>query len=301
MAKKNSILVTNSANLANVFNDVYAQKIIAYLDSGKWSPMFPHHERILERLFRGSGNADFDAVLLECTVLNDFYSTRISSNELFELAKFIVKNYKIIDTWLLNGDWQVVDFIRTAPNCRNNYSFATKFANWHNHLDFPIYDRRVRDLLVDLMKLGINLGFKHAADLSDYVTFVNALINLVKHFNLKFCINNNARYSNINFKLLDKFLWALSNFVFYNNISANIPLGKQTINTGNYTITRGNNGGIIVVDNATGKPVKNVRGWLRDKHKELGLPYEEKWNTRQFGRNLLEFLSNVIEQQLINE
>ena len=93
MAKKNSILVTNPANLANlanVFNDVYAQKIIAYLDSGKWSHMFPHHERILERLFKGSGNADFDAVLLKCTVLNDFYSTRISSNELFEIAKFIV-------------------------------------------------------------------------------------------------------------------------------------------------------------------------------------------------------------------
>lgn len=201
----------NCAQLISYLCDAQVKAILKRLDAGKYSTYFPDRDRILERLFRASSNADFDAVYLKCTVLNDFYSTRIPSDELAKIAKQIVMNHALIDAWLSAGEDDAVKTIRSFGG-RRNYSFATKYANWHNHLDFPIYDSFVCELLCCLRQCAISNLFNKKEDLKDYACFRKVLQKVVSHFNLTFCKDPNGK-DGINYKLLDKFLWALSNFV----------------------------------------------------------------------------------------
>ena len=201
----------NCTQLISYLSDAQAKAILKRLDAGKYSTYFPDRDRVLERLFRASSNADFDAVYWKCTVLNDFYSTRVPSDELAKIAKQIVKNHALIDAWLSAGEDDVVKAI-CGFVVRNNYSFATKYANWHNHLDFPIYDSFVCELLCRLRQCAMPDLFDKKEDLKDYACFRKVLQKVVSHFNLTFCKDPNGK-DGINYKLLDKFLWALSNFV----------------------------------------------------------------------------------------
>ena len=217
----------NCTQLISYLCDAQAVAILERLDAGKYSTYFPDRDRILERLFRVCSNAVFDAVYLKCSALTDFYSTRIPSDELAKIAKQIVKNHALIDAWLSAGDNKVVEAI-CGFVVRNNYSFATKYANWHNHLDFPIYDSFVCELLCCLRQCAMRDLFDKKEDLKDYACFRKVLQKVVSHFNLTFCKDPNGK-DGINYKLLDKFLWALSNFVVISKPEVSFSFEKYKI------------------------------------------------------------------------
>lgn len=275
----------NCTQLISYLSDAQAKAILERLDAGKYSTYFPDRDRILERLFRASSNADFDAVYLKCTVLNDFYSTRVPSDELAKIAKQIVKNHVKIDAWLSAGDNKVVEAIR-GYGVRNNYSFATKYANWHNHLDFPIYDSFVCELLCCLRQCAMPDLFDKKEDLKDYDRFRKVLQEVVSHFNLTFCKDPNGK-DGINYKLLDKFLWALSNFVV-------ISKPEVSFSFGDYIIKKYKNGSVRVFE--SGELVGNTKETLIEIAKTVNLTNKDTlntWNTRQLGKKLLEHLESI--------
>lgn len=272
----------NCTQLISYLCDAQAKAILKRLDAGKYSTYFPDRDRILERLFRASSNADFDAVYLKCTVLNDFYSTRIPSDELAKIAKQIVKNHALIDAWLSAGEDDAVKTIRSFGG-RRNYSFATKYANWHNHLDFPIYDSFVCELLCCLRQCAISNLFNKKEDLKDYACFRKVLQKVVSHFNLTFCKDPNGK-DGINYKLLDKFLWALSNFVV-------ISKPEVSFSFGNYIIVKYKNGSVRVFE--SGEMVENTKETLIKIAKTVKLTIKDTSNTRQLGKEILKHLESI--------
>ena len=275
----------NCTQLISYLCDAQAVAILERLDAGKYSTYFPDRDRILERLFRVCSNADFDAVYLKCTALNDFYSTRIPSDELAKIAKQIVKNHALIDAWLSAGDNKVVEAI-CGFVVRNNYSLATKYANWHNHLDFPIYDSFVCELLCCLRQCAMPDLFDKKEDLKDYACFRKVLQEVVSHFNLTFCKDSNGK-DGINYKLLDKFLWALSNFVVISKPEVSFSFEK-------YKIKKYKNGSVRVFK--SGKLVENTKETLIEIAKTVNLTNKDTWktwNTRQLGKEILKHLESI--------
>lgn len=277
--KKGNASSCNCTQLMSYLNDAQALSILKRLDAGKYADFFPDRDRILERLFRASSNVDFDAVYLKCTVLNDFYSTRIPSNELAKIAKQIVKNHVVLDAKIASGCDKVVEMIRECGS-RNNYSFATKYANWHNHFDFPIYDSFVCELLCCLRQCAMPDLFASKEDLRIYPTYREVLKKVVEHFNLTFCKDPKGK-DGINYKLLDKYLWALSNFVVLSKPEYSFALGE-------YNIVKYKNGSVRIFDD--GDIVDNTKDTLRLIANRVNFPFAENWNTRQLGKKLLEHL-----------
>lgn len=276
---KNNVASCNCSRLISYLNDARAQEILKKLDEGTYSKFFADRDRILERMFRASSNADFDAVYLKCTVLNDFYSTRIPSDELAKIAKKIVKNHVQIDAWLAAGADNVIDAISNYGS-RCNYSFATKYANWHNHLDFPIYDSFVRELLYCLRQCAMPDLFSSKGSLKEYGCLRDVLMKVVDQYNLTFCKDANG-IDMINYKLLDKFLWALSNFVVFSTPKSSFTISK-------YKIIEYKNGSVRIFERD--EIVENTLGTLREIANMVNFTFEESWNTRQFGHKLLDYL-----------
>ncbi|MGM9872964.1 MAG: hypothetical protein ACI30X_05865 [Muribaculaceae bacterium] len=276
---KNNVASCNCSRLISYLNDARAQEILKKLDEGTYSKFFADRDRILERLFRASSNSDFDAVYLKCTVLNDFYSTRIPSDELAKIAKKIVKNHAQIDAWLAAGADDIIEAI-CSYGSRSNYSFATKYANWHNHLDFPIYDSFVHELLCCLRQCAMPDLFPSNKSLKKYGCLRAVLKKVVDQYNLTFCKDANG-IDMINYKLLDKFLWALSNFVVFST-------PKTEFIIGNYKIIGYKNGSVRIFEGD--EIVENTLGTLREIANMVNFTFEESWNTRQFGHKLLDYL-----------
>jgi hypothetical protein len=105
-------------------------------------------------------NTNFDHVLLKVVALNTLYSTMIRVNSeitptVYDVARHIVAHN--IDTALEDGNVELVERIAAVTvgsKHQRNYSFATKYCNWHKQELFPIYDSRVDVCLWHLQKIG---------------------------------------------------------------------------------------------------------------------------------------------------
>jgi len=147
-------------------------------------------------------NTNPNHVMLKVVALNAFYSTKIPIYSdriptVYEVVRHIVGLN--IDAPLTQGQENVVELIANVDvNGRHqrNYSFATKYCNWHQQDVFPIYDSCVSGYLWHLKKHGFIEPF-HRQDLDSYPKFKE----IVKKFRDSFdedCFN---------FKDIDKFLY----------------------------------------------------------------------------------------------
>lgn len=92
--------------------------------------------------------------------LNALYSTMIRAYSeitptVYDVARHIVA--RSIDAALEDGDEELVERIATVTvgsKNQRNYSFATKYCNWHKQELFPIYDSYVDVCLWHLQKTG---------------------------------------------------------------------------------------------------------------------------------------------------
>ena len=142
-------------------------------------------EHALEALFsQFRENINPAHVLLKVTTLNDFYSTQIPLYSkriptVFEVANHIVKLG--IDSRLGLGSSDLVyDIAKTEvanKGVHYNYSFATKYCNWHRPDFYPIYDSRVEEYLWYLQDSGLINPFQRQ-DLKRYYVFKEIVTGL---------------------------------------------------------------------------------------------------------------------------
>lgn len=258
-------------------------------------PYYVENENALTKLLLAYPSSTvFDDVLIKCAVIDRFYSTNIYGNDLNKLAWHIV-SIKDIDVRLRNGDLSLVNEIATCPTVSSYYlSFASKYCNWHNHRDFPIYDSIVRKILGELNK-SYSLGVAKIADLRIYDVYCNALKALVQNCNLTAVMCQNSM---IDFKALDRYLWVLGKM--FTAKSPIINNDKATINCadGKYTIERMPNGEIKVKQRVAGATKTVAKGQIKTTLRKIAksasrFQYDEKWNTRQFGKNLITHINTI--------
>jgi hypothetical protein len=140
-------------------------------------------------------NSDPAHVLLKVVAINRLYSTNIIA--VHDVAACIVK-YDI-DSAVKSGALYLV--VKLAPvtingKVRRNISFASKYCNWHNQRDYPIYDSLARKSLLAYRGLYDFKRFS-ISDLDDYLKFSEHVADFRKHFDL----------DSLTFKELDKFLY----------------------------------------------------------------------------------------------
>ena len=260
--------------------------------------IYSKHEKALEQLFeKFPENNNESIVLIKCTLLNEFYSAGVRSIDLPVLAKHIVKCN--IDQRLKEGDWGVVAEITECEGLNKYISFASKYCNWHNKSAYPIYDKYVVSVLCALKDNGDLKSFKTKQDISNknnikklYISFGNALIELVNKFNLSIVKENNI----IIFKLLDRALWLLGKYCFGDEnsvIDIAEALGEIVIKAvyEKYMVLKAKNGTIDVKEDGMSK--QNTKEALRQISNQIGFTYNSKWNTRQFGPKLIEHINSL--------
>lgn len=269
-------------------NDAEVQK---YLDAWDNLDDCVSHEIALTLLFSTyPNNTEVSEVLIKCLVLNDFYSAGVRSIDIQKMAEHIVSCN--IDNSLKNGDWSVVDKISKCGN-RTYYSFATKYCNWHNQTNYPVYDSFVDDVLWALNKN--KCLFKNRHNLKSYSEYGKALKSLVNKYNLQSVMSDNYKYK-VNYKILDKYLWLLGKNFFgdpnlpsVKDIKAALKGRVSRTIVGNYVIVRTKNGTIKVTHN--GVVVSNIKEALRQISNNIKFSYDCDWNTRQFGKKLIESIN----------
>lgn len=269
-------------------NDAEVQK---YLDAWDNLDDCVSHEVALTLLFSTyPNNTEVSEVLIKCLVLNDFYSAGVRSIDIQKMAENIVSCN--IDNRLKKGDWSIVDEISKCGN-RNYYSFATKYCNWHNQFNYPIYDSFVDEVLWALNKDKSLFKYRH--ELKSYTKYCEVLKLLSEKYNLQSVISKNYQYG-INYKILDKYLWLLGKDYFGNPNLPSVQDIKATLKgrvsrtvIGNYVIVRTKNGTIKVTHN--GVVVSNIKEALRQISNNINFSYDCDWNTRQFGKKLIESIN----------
>jgi hypothetical protein len=163
-------------------------------------------------------------VLLKVVMLNATYSTMIRAYSteaptFYDVARHIVSLK--IDQALGEGDAGVVERIavlKTDDNReRRNYSFATKYCNWHRPNSYPIYDSRVDTYLWELNKKKSFYIFHRQNLYYDYPKFKEIVMAFRTHFGL----------DDFNFKEIDKFLYVFGGTMLHVNLGEIVPETQQ--------------------------------------------------------------------------
>ncbi|WP_415535490.1 hypothetical protein [Dehalobacter sp. 4CP] len=187
--------------------DPSIEQVEFYLE--KWDGLENYHlqEDALNKLFFElcPKNTDVIDVLLKASTLNDFYSTNIFS--IYPVAKRICD--LDIDARLKAGDVTLVrdiQYVTIGDTEKNFYSFASKYCSHHNHLDYPIYDSYVDEVLRFFRNRDSFSDFQDA-DLKDYVKFKGILIDFRAFYSL----------DKYNLKQIDQYVWLLGKDYFPKN------------------------------------------------------------------------------------
>jgi hypothetical protein len=144
-------------------------------------------------------NTDTAHVLLKVAAINSLYNTQIYG--LHVVAEKIVECR--IDEHLDAGKVEIVNDIATVTfkdRSRCNYSFATKFCNWHRPELFPIYDSRV-DFCLRCYRRKDDFYRFVQEDLWKYAMLREVIVEFRSRYAL----------TNFSFKEIDMFLYQVGN------------------------------------------------------------------------------------------
>jgi hypothetical protein len=167
----------------------------SYLKTWRTLEKYVLQERSLNLLFRAyPKNTKIEHILIKVCCLNQFYSTHIFSP--FAMAKHILA--LDIDGDLATGNDEVVNKIARVTMSKektyNLYSFASKYCSHHRSDHFPIYDRYVEKMLMQLERQEQFYKFRRLA-LHEYASFREILGYFKERFDLdKFSLKEIDRY-----------------------------------------------------------------------------------------------------------
>ncbi len=165
-----------------------------YLDKFNNDPKASSDDKAIFKLVQKfPKNQVIEDVILKSSVINALYRTKMYDT--YPISVHILNLN--IDEDIKNGNLDVVSKIAIGHGYRNSrqYSFATKYCSFHNKDVYPIFDRRVKEMLImhrDLYKFS---SFEDD-DLLDYTKYVSIIYEFIEKFNLKFSL-----------KEIDKYLW----------------------------------------------------------------------------------------------
>jgi hypothetical protein len=154
-----------------------------------------YDDAILNLIKAFPDNSSFRSVILKATVINKLYATNI--HDVYSLAKTILDCD--FDARARQGDLGLVNDIATMKygnNKNRNYSFATKYCNWHFPERYPIFDNEVRKYIKSQNKLFKFSEIKKD-EYRDYVSWKRIIDDFIAYADAK----------NLNYKQIDKYLW----------------------------------------------------------------------------------------------
>jgi len=173
------------------------QEVMCYL--AKWSALdnYVNQEAALNKLFWEYAplNNSIEDILLKVVSLNEFYSTQISFENIYLVAKHIFDLN--IDKRLANEDESLVNEIANTK-ARYEYSFATKYCSHHNANAYPIFDSYVDKLLCYLRDIDGFAQFKKV-ELRRYSVFKSVVLQMREFYSLE----------DFSLKEIDRYLWLL--------------------------------------------------------------------------------------------
>jgi hypothetical protein len=150
---------------------------------------------LTQLLQRFPNNTDLNEVALKTKVLNLLYNTQIRA---VNVVASHITGLVGIDSSLSAGSPDAVDLIakvKFGEKERNNFSFASKYCNWHNPTAYPIYDANVEACLWRYKRQD---GFaKYPREGYRYPDFFKIVTAFRSFYGL----------DSFTFKQLDKYLW----------------------------------------------------------------------------------------------
>jgi hypothetical protein len=163
-------------------------------------------------LQRSVDNAELTRVYEKVVLVNSLYKTNVYAT--WPLAVHIHNQHGPLDRLLRDGDTAAVESIRLGHGIRRRngherdfFSFATKYACWHNQKAFPIFDERVARLLPDLRDrfhyTREAFGRNHLTNPEDGYANLIAVENQL----LNNLIAPYVEIGHLRFKRLDESLW----------------------------------------------------------------------------------------------
>ena len=141
-------------------------------------------------------NSDPAEVLLKVTVLNQLYRTMIFDVE--TVTRHIIAQG--LDPLIADGRLEAVDQIAKVSfdgKTRHNFSFATKYCNWHNPTAYAIYDSNALASLVQYRNQDFFATFDDDDTLKCSTNFQAIVIAFREYYGL----------GEFSLKQLDKYLW----------------------------------------------------------------------------------------------
>ena len=186
----------------NDFLDEPTEDLIKqYIDKFELDERYKYGDSAIIKLFEAfPNNTSLEDIILKVSVINELYSTSIYS--VFKVAQHILECD--VDENIKAGNPELVHQIATGHNIRtkknnkeiNFYSFATKYCNWHNQIDYSIYDSFVEKTLIAYKERDRFSDFKKK-DLKSFKKFHQVILDFITYYNLN---GKNA-------KDIDKYLW----------------------------------------------------------------------------------------------
>ncbi len=161
-----------------------------------WSVYKPQRECVECYFGKFPKNNILKEVLSKAHLLNSLYNTRISNNQVKEIANHIVNIIDDFDCQLgTNFNFELVGKIASV-GIRRNYSFATKYCHFHKQEKYPIYDSFVDDALWYFHNEFEFCDFKRIA-LRDYSEFCKTMNTFRDCYKLE----------NFSWIEIDRYLW----------------------------------------------------------------------------------------------
>ncbi len=144
----------------------------------------------------------YETILLTSIIINELYSTNIRRIKI--MADHIFNHKDEIHSLIAAGNAKAIDAIAMGHGLTsgkngkefNFYSFASKYCNYLNPDQFPIYDSYVEQMLTLYNAMEHFIDFTKE-DLRDYGKFREVVLKFREHFKLE----------QFSLREIDKFLW----------------------------------------------------------------------------------------------
>lgn len=223
--KKNNIISKPKDSISKeeankmFFNITYEEVIQSSNDFQIIFDEYEEEERCLNKYFQNNiENTNLINVIIKTTILDSFYATRLKmptkiANHIISIKNvdYLLKNEKI-NKYDLSKSYippskplTVVDIISNPPNQYNNFSFATKYCNFHYPGKYIIYDSYIKKFLLRLQKNNffgseIKIKYNDSSFRKDYTLFHTVYTKFLEMSKLD-------KLENFSFKLIDKYIW----------------------------------------------------------------------------------------------
>lgn len=217
------IILSNTIDIAAGKLSFDINEIVKCLDEWNGNKNYFVSENILNYLFSYNGrcvHSNIEIELSKVCLLNEFYSTRLSLDEMISMAEYLSENSSKVDGLINKGDSEAVRLITEAikdKGYRYCYSFATKYCSFAAPIniknEYPIYDSKIAAVYKSNWKIWNpnNDNRFHKYDFDPWESNDKKSHNTYKYENFKAAVKmmqtELMKIKKLTVKELDQYLW----------------------------------------------------------------------------------------------